>query len=149
MPRQRSFVRSTPFVLAAAFAASCGGPSAPMEQSGGAVLIEERRADMAVRGSLELRTLAIKTAADATPPSEPYVEGYWVGGVFDATGDVVGPKGSAPRGRTLTRGRLELRTRSFFRADDSRPKTPPWIEGWRDDDTGGFHPLGGVLWRDG
>ncbi len=37
--------------------AGCGGPSAPEDQGGGAVLVEERPAAMAVPGRLELRDL--------------------------------------------------------------------------------------------
>ena len=127
--------------------AGCGGPSAPEDQGGGAVLVEERPAAMAVPGRLELRDLTFKRSSDPDPAAEPYVPGFSYGGWFDATGDVVGAVGAAPRGRSLTKERLELRNRAFYRFDDARPKSTPYIEGWRDDDTGGFFPLGRIVWR--
>lgn len=148
MPRRTDSPRPFPLLLAAAFClGACGTPDAPEEQGGGAVLLVERKDAMPVLGRLELKDLSVRRASDGETPVEPYVPGAWVGGWFDATGDVVGPKGSAPRGRTLTKGWLELRNRAFYRADEKRTKTAPWIEGWRDDDTGGFFPLSGVVWK--
>jgi hypothetical protein len=143
----RATMRSILLAAAACWCAACGGPSAPEDQGGGAVLTEERPAAMAAPGRLELRDLAFKRASDVDAPVEPYVPGLMYGGWFDATGEIVGPVGTAPRGRALTKGRLELRNRAFFRFDDARPKSPPYVEGWRDDDTGGFFPLGPVVWR--
>ena len=108
----------------------------------------ERPAAMRTPGWLELRDLSFHADADAgkTPPSEPYVRGEWIGGFFDATGEVVGQVGDPPKGRSLTRGYLELRTRAFFRTDAQRSRVPPWIEGARDDDSGGFFPGAAISW---
>jgi hypothetical protein len=101
---------------------------------------------MRAPGWLELRDLSAHTDAEKGPPSEPYVRGAWIGGYFDATGDVVGAVGDPPKGRSVTRGYLELRTRAFYRNDDKRSRIPPWIEGSRDDDSGGFFPATSISW---
>lgn len=133
-------------IVVVPFLAACGGPSAPVDQGGGAVLVDERPAAMRAPGWLSLTDLGVHRASESKPPVEPYVPGAWYGLFFDPTGGVVGPKGSVPSGRNTTRGRLELRNRAFFRSDDRRTPTPPYLEGWRDDDTGGFYPQGDVVW---
>ncbi|HYC77496.1 MAG TPA: hypothetical protein VEI02_07700 [Planctomycetota bacterium] len=128
-----------------ALGVSCGGPSAPDEQGGGAVLVDEHPAAMRTPGRLELGDLSARYAWESAKPEPPYVEGVWIGGWFDPTGDVVGATPTAPQGRKTTRGRLELRTRAFFRQDEARLATGPCVDGWRDDDTGGFYPATGLI----
>jgi hypothetical protein len=126
--------------------AACSSPRAPCTQGGGALLTCEHPSAVRSPGWLELRDLTAHTDADKGPPSEPWVRGVWVGGFFDATGEVVGKIGDPPRGRSLTRGYLELRTRAFYRNDEKRGRIPPWIEGARDDDSGSFFPAAQVVW---
>jgi hypothetical protein len=125
---------------------ACSTPRAPGNQGGGALLTREHPAAMRAPGWLELRDLSVHTDSEKGPPSEPYVRGAWVGGFFDAAGDVVGKVGDPPRGRSVTRGYVELRTRAFYRNDAERTRTPPWVEGSRDDDSGSFFPAGKVAW---
>jgi hypothetical protein len=125
---------------------ACSAPRAPTNQGGGALLTREHHASVRAPGWLELRDLTVHTDAEKGPPSEPYVRGSWIGGFFDATGEIVGKVGDPPRGRSLTRGYLELRTRAFYRNDDSRAKIPPFVEGSRDDDSGSFFPAGQIVW---
>jgi hypothetical protein len=145
MTRSLAAIRILTSALAVS-AVSCGGPSAPVDQGGGAVMIDEHPAAMRVPGYLVFTDLSLHRRSESKAPPEPYVAGAWYGAFFDATGGVTGPKGSVPSGRSTTRGRLELRNRAFFRADDQRPRNVPYVEGWRDDDTGGFYPLGDVVW---
>jgi hypothetical protein len=119
---------------------------APTDQGGAASVVSERPAAMRAPGWLDLRDLSAHTDAEKEPPREPYVRGVWIGGWFDATSDVVGPVGDPPKGRSLTRGYLELRSRSFFRNTDERKRNPPWIEGSRDGDSGSFFPASTVVW---
>jgi hypothetical protein len=107
---------------------------------------QERPASVRASGWLDLRDLSAHTDAEKAPPREPYVRGEWVGGWFDARGDVVGTVGDPPKGRSVTRGYLELRTRAFYRASETRTRIPPWIEGSRDDDSGGFFPASQISW---
>lgn len=129
-----------PFVLLAFTLFACSGPSAPVEQGGGAVLITPQPAAMRVSGWLEFRDLTFHPVSEKGPPHEPFIRGEAIGGFFDPTSEITGPVGDPPKGRNLTKGWLELRTRAFFRSDDPRQKTPPFVEGSRDDDTGGFFP---------
>jgi hypothetical protein len=127
----------------------CGtGSRAPCDKSCVASLTCERPAAMRTPGWLELRDLTFHADADSAkaPPTEPYVRGEWIGGFFDAKGEVVGQVGDPPKGRSLTRGYLELRTRSFYRNDAQRSRVAPWIEGARDDDSGGFFPGASISW---
>jgi hypothetical protein len=136
-------------VLVATFLVSCCCNSrVPCNQGGGALLTCERPAAMRTPGWLELRDLSFHADADAgkAPPSEPYVRGEWIGGYFDATGEVIGPVGDPPRGRSVTRGYLELRARAFYRNDAQRTRIPPFVEGARDDDSGVFFPASAISW---
>jgi hypothetical protein len=139
-------IPSRAVLVSALLLTACSGPRAPTMQGGGAIVTHDRPCAVRAPGWLELRDLSVHTDAEKDPPREPYVRGVWVGGFFDATGDVAGPVGDPPKGRSLTRGYLELRTRAFYRATDERKRTPPWIEGSRDDDSGGFFPASSVSW---
>jgi hypothetical protein len=125
---------------------SCCCNRAESCQGGGATLTCERPAAMRTQGWLELRDLSFHSNAEKAPPNEPWVRGEWVGLFFDATGEIVGAVGDPPKGRSLTRGYLELRTRTFYRQDAQRTRMPPWIEGARDDDSGGFFPAAPISW---
>ena len=126
--------------------AACGEPSIPENQGGGAIVTDAKPWALRVPGWLELRDLTLHTDAEIGPPNEPYVRGSWIGSMFDATGGVVGTTGPAPKGRKLTRGWLDLRTRAFFRTDDPHRRAVPSLDGWRDEDTGGFHAAADVVW---
>jgi hypothetical protein len=115
-------------------------------QGGAASVASERPAAMRAPGWLDLRDLSAHTDAEKDPPREPYVRGVWIGAWFDATSDVVGAVGEPPKGRSLTRGYLELRSRAFYRATDERTRGAPWVEGARDDDSGVFFPSGALVW---
>lgn len=127
-------------------AISCSETRAPCDQGGGAVLTREKCASVRAPGWLDLRDLSVHMDAEKDPPREPYVRGEWIGNWFDARGEIVGVVGDPPKGRSLTRGWLELRSRAFFRASETRTRIPPWIEGMRDDDSGGFFPASQVSW---
>ena len=77
---------------------------------------------------------AVRGASDRAPPLE--VQGP----------PLVGQVGDPPKGRSLTRGYLELRTRTFYRQDTERARMPPIVEGSRDDDSGGFFPAAQISW---
>ena len=51
---------------------------------------------------------------------------------------------SAPVGRVLTLGYLELRTRAFVKKDSASAPEVPYVEGWQDTETGGFYPTSQV-----
>lgn len=137
--------RIIPFLLLSI--AACGGPSAPEDQGGGAVIVDRHPASQRSAGWLEFKDLSGHMATEERKPIEPYVLGEWVGGHFDATGEIIGNVGSPPRGRNVSRGWLDLRTRAFYPTSSSRPRTTPFIDGFRDDDTGGFYPLSNVSWK--
>ena len=145
MVRARSIFRVA-WVIPLLVLAACSGASAPEEQGGGAVLVQAQPAAMRAPGWLEFKDLSVHTDAEKGPPREPYIRGAWIGTNFDATAEISGPIGDPPKGRNVSKGWLELRTRSFFRADDPRPRTPPYVPGFHDDDTGGFFPGSAVVW---
>src|SRR5262245_39607 len=125
---------------------SCCETRCPTDQGGGAIITCARPYAMRSPGWLELRDLTSHTDAEKEAPREPFVRGVWIGGFFDATGEITGTVGDPPKGRSLTRGYLELRTRSFYRPDDKRTRMPPWIEGSRDDESGGSFPASSIAW---
>lgn len=126
--------------------AACGGPSAPEEQGGGAVIADRSPESQRTPGWLEFKDLSAHVATEDRKPIEPYVKGEWIGGRFDVRGSLVGKPGGAPRGRNVTRGWLELRNRAFHPFNSTAPKIAPFIEGFRDDDTGGFYPSADISW---
>jgi hypothetical protein len=136
------------FPLAAGLVAviACSSQRLPSDQGGVASVAREQPAAMRAPGWLDLRDLSAHTDAEKIPPREPYVRGSWIGGWFDATSDVIGELGEPPKGRSLTRGYLELRSRTFYRSGDERTRIAPWIEGSRDDESGGFFPASSVVW---
>ena len=138
-------LRSVALVITGIVLSSCCCTKAPCDQGGGAVLTCQPAA-MRVPGWLELRDLSFHSDAEKGPPNEPWVRGHWVGYFFDASGEIVGQVGDPPKGRSLTRGYLELRTRTFYRQDAERARMPPMVEGSRDDDSGGFFPAAPISW---
>lgn len=126
--------------------AACGGPSAPEDQGGGAVLVERLPASQRTPGWIEFKDLSAHVATEDRKPVEPYVAGDWIGGRFDVRGALVGKPGGIPRGRNVTRGWLDLRSRAFHPSSSTAPRTTPFIEGFRDDDTGGFYPSADISW---
>ena len=126
------------------FLVGCPGPSAPTEHGGGAVLTEAHPEAMRARGWLEFSDLSLRVEADGNKPVGPHVKGWVVGGLFLPSGDVEGRVTERPRGRILTAGFLELRTRGFVKRDAARQPRPPFVEGFQDVETGAFFPTSSV-----
>jgi len=133
-----------PVLVVVLLLSGCGGPSAPVDQGGGAVMEEPHPDAMRAMGWLEFADLSLHVQADGRSPSGPHVRGWVLGGTFAPSGDVVGGGGPRPRGRILTPGFLELRTRAFVRRDGDRPPQAPYVDGLQDAETGGFHPTSPV-----
>lgn len=131
-------------IVLALFLVGCSGPQPPSEQGGGAVIGERRPEAMRARGWLEFADLSLRVQADGADPRGPHLRGWILGGTFYPDGDVVGADAPPPRGRILTPGFLELRTRAFVRKESPRPPEPPYVEGMQDAETGGFFPTSSV-----
>jgi hypothetical protein len=119
---------------------SCSGPSVPSDQGGGANLRETRPEAMRSPGWLDLRTLGAHTDAEVKTPSEPYIRGVWVGGLFYPEGEVVGAQTEPPAKRIVVKGWLAVTTRAFYPESLARKPRAPRIAGWRDKETGNFYP---------
>ena len=116
-----------------------------MRQGGGAIVTCEACRD-AVPGWLELRDLTLPHGRrEGTPVGavRPRRTGSGTGSTRRPRSS--GKVGDPPKGRSLTRGYLELRTRAFYRTDTSARASRRWIEGSRDDDSGGFFPAASVV----
>lgn len=126
------------------FLVGCSGSSAPTEEGGGAVLSDSHPEAMRARGWLEFSDLSLRVEADGKEPVGPHVKGWVVGGLFLPSGEVEGRVGERPRGRILTAGFLELRTRGFVKKEAPRRPRPPFVEGFQDVETGSFFPTSSV-----
>lgn len=129
----------------ALLAAGCAGPSAPTDQGGGAVLTTPKPEAMRTRGWLQFPELTLHSDAESEPPKDPYIRGVIVGGRFYPHGELVGPVTEAPPKRILARGWLELETRAFTPEAAEGTRRAPWVEGWRDTESGVFFPSGPLV----
>ena len=123
---------------------ACGSPAPPTEQGGGAVLTEPKPKAMWAGGWLEFADLSLHRNDEDEAPTEPYVRGMILGGLFQPTGAVTGIMSEPPPRRIVNRGWLELRSRAFFPEGSRQDRVPPFVEGFQDTETGGFYPTGGI-----
>jgi hypothetical protein len=142
-PVRNSIGPSLATVLCALLVA-CGTPAPPTEQGGGAVLTEPKPKAMWATGWLEFADLSLHGDDETEPPTEPYLRGRILGGLFQPTGGVSGIMSEPPPRRIVTRGWLELRSRAFFPENSKRERIPPFVEGYQDAETGGFYPTSDV-----
>jgi hypothetical protein len=133
--------------LGAVVISGCSGPTPPDYQGGGAVLSEEKPGAMRSPGWLQFSDLTLHLSVEPDPPKAPYVRGWIVGGLFLPDGEVQGVLAEPPPRRVLTRGWLHLVWRSFTPESHERPRRPPYVEGWHDEETGGFFPSSPVRYE--
>ncbi len=136
-----------PFVacLVCCMLCTCGGSSPAPDPDG---LLEDSYPEaMRTPGWLEFTDLSLHTNAEATPPLEPYVRGKILGGLFFPSASIRGPKKepTGRRARFLLKGWLDLRTRAFYPTGSQYQRTPPYVEGAKDRDSGGFHPTSDIV----
>lgn len=144
----RDPVRAAAVLSICMLAGACGGPSELSEQGGGAVLTEEHPEAIRTPGWIQFGPdLSLHVASEADPPREPYVRGWIIGGLFLPDGEVVGILTEPPPKRILSRGRLHLETRAFTPEKSERLARAPYVDGWHDEETGGFFPSSGVHWE--